>query len=280
MKVRFLTLVTTGILLTGCGFGGTSGPSMSPSASNSVASTVSPTTNTQQATLYFVADNGTDFVLFSEPREVSASDDLVKSALDALITHAITPLDSDYTNLWTGGTTVNSVSVDGSLATVDLTLGKLNVGASGEGRAIDQLVWTVTTANPAITEVAITVDGKTVESLAGHVDASKPFTRADTYDVLSPVAISVPQENHVLSSPVTITGEACTFEANVVWELSQDGNVIKSGSTTAAEACPTRSPWTIELGALAPGHYRIRAFDLSAKDGSLYTEDTKDFDVQ
>ena len=82
-----------------------------------------------------------------------------------------------------------------------------------------------------------------------------------------------------MTSPVVVTGMACTFEANVSWELLQNKKTIDSGATTAALACPDRSAWKIDLGELAPGKYTIRVFDLSAEDGSVVSEDDKDFTV-
>ena len=82
-----------------------------------------------------------------------------------------------------------------------------------------------------------------------------------------------------VSNPVSITGSACTFEANVAWELTKGGDVVSSGATTAATACPDRSDWSLDLGELAPGNYVLKVSDTSAEDGSLIFEDTKAFTV-
>ena len=132
---------------------------------------------------------------------------------------------------------------------------------------------------PKVRRMDLLVDGKKVESLAGHVDATKTFTLEPTYDVLNAVQISSIYEGEKLVSPVTITGEACTFEANVAWKLFKGGALVKTGAVTAKEACPTRSKWILNLGTLLPGTFQLAAQDFSAKDGSLVARDTKNFEI-
>jgi hypothetical protein len=79
---------------------------------------------------------------------------------------------------------------------------------------------------------------------------------------------------------VTASGFACTFEANVAWQLVRDGSVIDQGSTLAAEACPTRSSFAVELGELESGIYTLKVMEYSAKDGKLSSMDTKTFMVE
>jgi hypothetical protein len=170
------------------------------------------------------------------------------------------------------------VSVVEGIATVDLTLGRISLGAESEQRAIDQMVWTLIENDPTVTSVKFTIDGLVSESLAGHVDFSQVFTLAPSYEVLASVWIDLLDRSDV-SNPVSITGSACTFEANVAWELTKGGDVVSSGATTAATACPDRSDWSIDLGELAPGNYVLKVSDTSAEDGSLIFEDTKAFTV-
>ncbi len=101
---------------------------------------------------------------------------------------------------------------------------------------------------------------------------------APSYEVMASVWIDLLDRSDV-KNPVSISGSACTFEANVAWELTQSGDVVTSGSTTAKMACPDRSDWSIELGDLAPGNYVLKVSDLSAEDGSVIFEDTKAFTV-
>jgi hypothetical protein len=196
-----------------------------------------------------------------------------------LVSGKIAPLDPDYSNLWGGTNTVNSVSITDSVATVDLGEISLNVGAEGEQRAIDQIVWTLTDLVPSVTSVAFTVNGETVKSFAGHVDTTTSFTRAVGYEVLNPIQISSINEGVDVAVPLTISGQACTFEANVVWKLTQNGVVIDEGFTTATSGCPDRGDWSIPFENLEPGEYTIQALEYSAEDGSLFAFDDKTFTV-
>ena len=230
--------------------------------------------------LYFVGDTPRGFKLFSEVQSWIAGEDLNLELVSDLVSGKVVPLDPEYANLWGGTNTVNSVTITDSVATVDLGDISLNVGAEGEQRAIDQIVWTLTEFNPDVKSVVFTVNGKTVESFTGHVDTTIKFSRVIDYEVLNPIQISSINNGAELTSLVTILGQACTFEANVVWKLSQAGKVVKEGFTTAAAGCPVRSEFSISLGDLEPGKYRIEAIEYSAEDGSLFAIDDKEFTVR
>ncbi len=229
---------------------------------------------------FFVSDTPRGFKLLSEVQPWTAADDMNLQVVSDLVTGKIVPLDSEYTNLWGGSNTVNSVGIAGSVATVDLGDISLNVGAEGEQRAIDQIVWTLTEFAPEVKAVAFTVNGKTVESFAGHVDTTAQFERAIDYEVLNPLQISSINQGAELTSPVTISGQACTFEANVVWKLLQDDKVVQESFTTASSGCPERGDWSITLEDLAPGEYLFQVLEYSAEDGSLFAIDDKRFTVK
>jgi hypothetical protein len=230
---------------------------------------------------FFVSDTPRGFKLFSETQNFLVEEgDLNLQVVSDLVSGAVVPLDPQYVNLWGNGNTVNSITVNQGVAKVDLGTVKLNVGAEGEQRAIDQIVWTLTEVAPEITSVSFTVNGETVETFAGHVDTTVRFERAIDYEVLNPIQISSINQGAVLTSPVTISGQACTFEANVVWRLSKEDKVVTVGYATAAAACPERSEWKVELGELEPGDYTFQAFENSAEDGNLVAIDDKDFRVK
>jgi hypothetical protein len=223
---------------------------------------------------YWVADTARGFRLYREFVRIEVTPDPITSALRALV--ASQPKDSDYMSFWPTDTKINSVAVVDDEATIDLTFDKLNVGAEGESLAIAQLVWTATAADPSVAKISLTVDGKKVESLAGHVDARNPFTRAPAYEVVAPVWITSPDEGAQVSARgFTLSGLASTFEANVAWKVFQNGKLIRQGSTTAGEAAPAWTPWSVAIDGLAPGEYQFAAMEFSAKDGSLVAQDTK-----
>lgn len=277
---RFVPLLLVAALIAGaCGTGAIA-PSPTPSRTPSV--TVSPSgAGELEVTLFFLGDTLLGLRLFSEVRTIPGDEDPALAALRALLDGGIEPLDPDHVSPWaTSGSRVRSLTRSAEEAVLDIELGRLNVGAEGEQRAIEQLLWTAVYADPEIEALRITVDGEPVETLAGHVDATVAFTLGPDDEALAPVVVTEPQEGAEVPSPVTVRGEACTFEANVAWELLDEmGARIDGGSTLAAEACPVRSPWSVDLGDLAPGTYTIRAAEYSAKDGALVVEDTKTFTV-
>ena len=258
-------------------------PSVNPSNSptDSETPTPTPTPTTAAMTLYFVGDTKLGLRLYPETDSRTLAGGLALSALRQLVDEQVEPLDPDYTNLWASGdNAVNSLTVSSGDATIDLRAVHLNVGSEGEALAIDQLVWTAFTADPTIERVRFTVDGAPVESFAGHVDTTGWFPTDQALDALANIEIDFPKSGQSVSSPVIAKGFACTFEAAVPWRLLRDGKVVKSGSALAAGGCPTRGEWTINLGDLDAGIYLLRVMELSAKDGSLLTQDTKTFIVQ
>ena len=270
------------LLLSACGSNSqNSSPSNPPVSSTPSESAMPIIDDLQDYAFYFTSETAQGFRLVREVHQVSKvendlGDDKGFNSLVMLVDGQLPPFDGDHRTLWNNGTKVNSVSVVGGVATVDLTLGRISLGAESEQRAIDQMVWTLIENDPAVTSVKFTIDGLVSESLAGHVDFSQVFTPAPSYEVLASVWIDLLDRSDV-SNPVSITGSACTFEANVAWELTKGGDVVSSGATTAATACPDRSDWGIDLGGLAPGNYVLKVSDTSAEDGILIFEDTKAF---
>ena len=272
------------LLVSACGSNSqNSSPSNPPVSSAPSESAMPIIDDLQDYAFYFTSETAQGFRLVREVHQVSKvendlGDDKGFNSLVMLVDGQLPPFDGDHRTLWNNGTKVNSVSVVEGIATVDLTLGRISLGAESEQRAIDQMVWTLIENDPAVTSVKFTIDGIVSESLAGHVDFSQAFTLAPSYEVLASVWIDLLDRSDV-SNPVSITGSACTFEANVAWELTKGGDVVSSGATTAASACPDRSNWSIDLGELAPGNYVLKVSDTSAEDGSLIFEDTKAFTV-
>ena len=272
------------LLLSACGSNSQNSSPSNPPASSAPSESAMPIIDDlQDYAFYFTSETAQGFRLVREVHQVSKvendlGDDKGFNSLVMLVDGQLPPFDGDHRTLWNNGTKVNSVSVVEGIATVDLTLGRISLGAESEQRAIDQMVWTLIENDPTVTSVKFTIDGLVSESLAGHVDFSQVFTLAPSYEVLASVWIDLLDRSDV-SNPVSITGSACTFEANVAWELTKGGDVVSSGATTAASACPDRSDWSIDLGELAPGNYVLKVSDTSAEDGSLIFEDTKAFTV-
>ena len=284
ISAKSLGILLAALVLTGCGNDSAVDPTASSSSSDAPAPSESSTADfIQDYSFYFVSETAQGFRLIREVQQASKvendlGDDKGFNSLIMLVNGQLPPFDGDHRTLWNNGTKVNSVTNVNGLATVDLTLGRISLGSESELRAIDQIVWTLMDNDPSITSVQFTIDGKVSESLAGHVDLTQPFVKAPGYEVMASVWIDLLDRSDV-KNPVSISGSACTFEANVAWELTKGGDVLSSGSTTAATACPDRSDWTIELGDLTAGNYVLKVSDYSPKDGAPIFEDTKAFTV-
>ena len=276
--------VFASLVLAGCRGDSQNSSPTNPSASVSASESASPATEElQDYSFYFVSETSRGFRLIREVHQVSKTEnelgeDKGLNSLIMLVNGQLPPFDGDHRTLWNNGTKVNSVTTVDGVATVDLSLGRISFGSESEQRAIDQIVWTLIENDPTISSVKFTVGGVLSESLAGHVDFTQAFVQAPGFDVLASVWIDLLDRSDV-SNPVLIAGSACTFEANVAWELTQGGDAVSSGATTAELACPDRSNWSIDLGDLAPGNYVLTVSDFSAEDGSVIFQDTKAFTV-
>ncbi len=277
MKI-ILAIVTSLALVASCANGNSdSTASISPGQTPSSSLPTAPVGS--EVKLYFAGESGNSLRLYSEIHHVQGSSDQdLVNGLSELISGG-KPIDPDYVNLWQSDSRLNSVLVEGDLATVDLHLGKLNVGAEAEMRAIEQLLFTIAAIEESIKRVKFLNDGEGIETFAGHVDVTRPFQIDAGYDSLATVDLDV-EEGATLAKPYFANGFACTFEANVPWSLEQSGAVVNSGAVTAKFACPDRSKFEIDLGNLAPGKYTLRVWETSMKDGSLINEDSKTINVE
>ena len=138
-----------------------------------------------------------------------------------------------------------------------------------------QLVYTVQAELDTDAPLIVTMDGEPTDTVLTHRVGPEPL-EADPA-ALSPILIDAPAEGATVSSPVTVRGTSDTFEANVVWEVSRDGDVVEQG-TAMGGTMFDRRPFRFTVD-LPPGTYTLRAFETSAEDGSLVAEDTRTFTV-
>jgi hypothetical protein len=250
-------------------------PALSPSASPSAAPVPSPTAaaGTQARAVYWLgaADHPRGPRLYREFVRRPAAADPVRDALELML--AGQPDDPDYTSLWADGTSLRGVARDGTTARVDLSAQATQSGGGSafEAMTLQQLVHTVTAADPSLRAVRLLVEGEPVETLWGSADASQPLTRAPAAEVLAPVWLDVPEGGTVEG---TFGGTAMVFEATVSWDLRQGDRVVREGFSTATVGGPGRGEWSAELD-VPPGDYLLRAWESSAQDGSVTWLDTK-----
>jgi hypothetical protein len=219
-------------------------------------------------------------LLFRETTEWTSSPQhtFVKDSVSAML--ATPALDPDYTSYWPAGTTLLSANiVDDTTAVIDLSSEAAN-GPAGEGAiSAQQLLYTIVAGAPKIDGLQLRIAGVPVTSLWGTpLPATIPLSPSS--QVWGHVWITAPAENATVASSVEIKGEATVFEGTVTWQLRSNGGTLKTGTATADMGAPDRGLWSVTLEGLAPGQYAIRAYETSAKDGSITYLDDKMFTVE
>lgn len=207
----------------------------------------------------------------------------VQSAVAALLSGAT----SDGTQIgiygyqqpWPAGTTATVTVTDTQIGIVLNQAGATGLSADQQRIAVQSLVWTATAAAQLSVPVHIEVaGGQAVFATKPAGDYVRPAA-ATSYTDLVPIWVDSPLPGATLASPVTVTGQACVFEATVSWELLQGSTVVTSGFTMANAGCPDRGTYSIAVGTVPAGAYTIRVFETSMKDGSVFFETRSPFVV-
>lgn len=131
----------------------------------------------QLTTLYFVKSTPTEFWLVPELRPVRGEDPL-RAALEELVRGPVSP---QLTGLIPRETRVLGVTVRDFIAYPDFSrdITRLAVGSRGEVLVLAAIANTLIKF-PGVEKVRILVEGRPVDSLAGHVDLSEPIGRNET----------------------------------------------------------------------------------------------------
>ncbi|WP_432486575.1 Gmad2 immunoglobulin-like domain-containing protein [Kineococcus sp. SYSU DK018] len=272
------------LLLAACG-----SQDSSPTAATTTSSTgtgtgteSTPPAETVTVPAYYAGrtglEGGLEVALYREFADVPLEGDRVSTALDVMLQQ---PRDPDYFVPWPEGTRVLGVERTADLVTVDLSA-EAATAPPGAGEdlaraAVQQVVHTVTAADDAVAGVQLLIDGSRVPDLWGlGVHAGEALARAQASEVLGPVWLLEPEQGAEVTSPVELGGEASVFEATVGWDVTDaSGAVVAEGFATAAEGAPGRGAWSAQVPSLEPGEHVVRAFSVSARDGSVVAVDSK-----
>jgi Sporulation and spore germination/Immunoglobulin-like domain of bacterial spore germination len=181
-------------------------------------------------------------------------------------------VDPDYTSLWPSGTVVRSGGGGLGTDTATVNLSQLPTGsAAAKALAIQQLVWTMTAADPSIKRVQVNLD-----SYTGVVKHGTPVGRVNALDVLANVWILAPTDGASVTSPVKVTVYGTGFEGNVPVEIFSNGTQVAAQALTTQMGAFAQASTTFKLPA---GTYEVRAFNDNGKNGTMQLWDTKTFTV-
>ena len=286
-RLALATVATVALaLLSSCATGDDQEPepSSAPMTTAPVEPSSTPTPTpaevaTSTVTVYSMVDTRNGLRLARESRDVPDGD-LMVAAVGQMIAG---PLDPDYASPWNPATEVRGVDVADGVIVVDLSAEArtADIGSPGAMLMIQQLVYTVTDAaqDPAA-PVLLQIDGLPAGELWGAVTWDVPITRESPDAVRAYVQIDEPREAADVTSPVTVSGDAIAFEANVPWQiLDADGVEIASGATLTSEG-QTFAPYSFSVE-LPPGTYTIVVTEDDPSDGAggVPSSDTKTITV-
>jgi hypothetical protein len=140
-----------------------------------------PATAHITATLFYASEDGRELVPVR--REIPLADGVVAQGRQIIATE-LEPPPAPYSSAIPGGTTLRAFYVtDRGDAFVDLSANVSTAhpgGTTAERLTVYAIVNAVTANLPAVQRVQILVDGKSVDTIAGHIDVRRPLQRDDT----------------------------------------------------------------------------------------------------
>jgi germination protein M len=200
---------------------------------------------------------------------VDATPRVGSAALDALIegsggagslTSAVPP-----------GTTVHSLNIEEGTATVDLSSEfESGSGIPSMGMRLGQLTFTLTQF-PTVKRVVLEIDGERVKKFSKEgLVIERPLTRADFEDISPAIIVNRPLGETEVAGPVTVSGTANVFEANVsIRIVGSDDEVLAETFTTATcgTGCRGKFSKAVEFDVDEPTEATIQVFEESAENG-------------
>jgi hypothetical protein len=146
------------------------------------------------------------------------------------------------------GTRLLGISIKSGVAVIDLTSEYQSGGGSLSMQVrLGQVVYTLTQF-PTVKRVSFRLDGTPVDVFSSEgIVLSKPVGRGDYKDLLPVIVVSLPAAGSRITSPVTVSGSANVFEANVtVKVLDANGRVVGSTFTTATCGTGCRGTYSVD----------------------------------
>ena len=157
------------------------------------------------------------------------------------------------------GTKLIGIGIHNGVATVDLTSEfQSGAGSRSMQMRLAQVVYTLTQF-PTVQKVLFRLDGSPVNVFSSEgIVLDHPVGRSDYVDLLPAITVEKPANGEQVTSPVTVSGTANVFEANVTVEVhdAQDRIVGKTFTTaTCGTGCAGSFsvPVTYKVASAQPG---------------------------
>jgi germination protein M len=236
-----------GFALVGCG----SEQAVSLGKPGTTKTTTAPEqTGTQSSQLslevWFARDNGLVAVRRAHP----PTQLVATAAVNALLAGpSAAERSAGLTSAVPGGTRLLGIAIRGGLATVDLTSEyQSGGGALSMQTRLGQVVYTLTQF-PTVQKVRFRLDGSPVNVFSSEgIVLDHPVGRSDYADLLPAIVVDKPAADDRITSPVTVSGTANVFEANVTVEiLDADGKVVGKTFTTASCGTGCRGSYSVPV---------------------------------
>lgn len=147
------------------------------------------------------------------------------------------------------GTRLLGIGIRDGLATVDLTSEyQSGGGALSMQTRLGQVVYTLTQF-PTVQKVRFRLDGSPVNVFSSEgIVLDHPVGRSDYAELLPAIVVDKPAADDRVSSPVTVSGTANVFEANVTVEiLNAKGDVVGKTFTTASCGTGCRGNYSVPV---------------------------------
>ena len=279
------TLVALAVLLAACGSG---------SQDPTTTSTTEPTTTTTAATTTTTAETTTTtHPAYAEPVVVYVLDDSGSNGFRQgpfLYPIAVSPLGgadeieaalttlldiSGFDTAVPEGSTLHSVSLDGSTAVVELSEEFASGGGSFSVIArLAQLTFTLT-ALDGVDAVLLVEDGDPVEVFSSEgLVLDGPMVRDDFGDLVPGILVDTPAAGALVEFPLVISGTAAAFEGVFQMEILAGNSVVFSPDFVSTGSGIGWGPFEVvaDIEASPGTTLVIRVWEYSAEDGSVISE--------
>jgi germination protein M len=196
--------------------------------------------------VWFTRDDG----LVAVRRTLQPTPLVATAAIDSLLSG---PMASErvmgYASAVPTGTKLLGIAIRDGVATVDLT-SEFQAGAGSRSMQmrLGQVVYTLTQF-PTVQKVRFHLDGTPVNVFSSEgIVLDHPVGRADYSDLLPAITVDKPAPAAGVTSPVTVSGTANVFEANVTVEiLNAQGDVVGKTFTTATCGTGCRGSYSVQV---------------------------------